>query len=200
MAQFVTNVELATRLGLVLTVEEQARADSLLTLASGLIQGETEQTIERVVDDSLQRKGTHSSCVRLPERPVESVTSVTLNGETLVEGTEFYRIGDELIRLRGAPESHFDWQSYGGGWGYPYHDLTVVYTHGYAVIPAEVKAVCIEAVVRVWVNPGAVAQQAIGGASTAYSFQGNVGMLLTEGERKLLRRTIGREAGTVTLR
>jgi hypothetical protein len=55
MTQFATNGEFAARMGLTLNAAEQTRVDTLLALASGLIQQETGQKIASafrfVVDD-----------------------------------------------------------------------------------------------------------------------------------------------------
>lgn len=183
MAQFATADDLADRLAVTLTGPEQTRAGKLLTLASGLIQKEARQKVERIAGDTLTRRGSYSSRVRLPERPVESITSVTLDGTALVEDDDYYRDGDELVRSV--------------GWGNPSDELVVVYTHGYTAIPDAVKAICVEMVVRVWVNPGAARQEAIGSENVSY---GAVGLLLTSDEKSVIRDALRRTSGSVTLR
>jgi hypothetical protein len=201
MAQFATSTELADRLGLEFTAAEDVRADTLLALASGLVAREARQTIEQVEDDSLTLRGTPEDRVRLPERPVTEVSSVTLAGDALTEDTDWYLDGDELVRMpapSGATFPHVPTS----GWGLPDEELVVVYTHGYATVPDALKVIVLEAVVRVWVNPGAVMSERYGSEQAVYATQGTPnGLLLTDAERQTVRemfRTSG--VGTVHLR
>jgi hypothetical protein len=201
MAQFVTSTELADRLGLEFTPEEDVRADTLLTLASGLVAREARQTIEQVEDDTLSRRGTAEDRIRLPERPVTEVSSVELAGVALTAETDYYLDGDELVRMpapSGATFPHVPTS----GWGLPDETLEIVYTHGYAVIPDALKVIVLEAVVRVWVNPGAVMSERFGSEQSVYATQGTPnGLLLTPAEQATVRemfRTSG--VGTVHLR
>lgn len=205
MAQFASSSDLAARLGLTLTSPEQTRADTLLQQASGLIQSETKQTIALVDDDELIRPGDYNDRIRLPQRPVVSVDSVDLQGTSLVEGTNFYIDGDELVRLNWnavIQDSSFGlpW----AGWGFPWWTVTVVYTHGWADgdIPQIVKSVCMEMVTRVWVNPGAVAREQVGNTMTVYDNNrfSPSGMLMTDVEKAAVNRVIRRQAGSIALR
>lgn len=218
--QFATNADFAARLGLTLTAPEQARADTLLQLASAMIQdatgkAENRQTIELVTDDVLLMPGTTDEMIKLPQRPVGSVTSVTLDGLPLTEGTYWYASGNTIVRipsnavvLSGGMIFNFPFGAgypYGSGFGWPAQTLAITYTHGYAPadIPQSLKAICMEMVVRVWVNPGAVIEERVGNMSTMYSMRSGTeipgGLLLTDVESRLIRRMFGRTAGSVTV-
>lgn len=196
MTQFATSAELAARLGITYVTGESARADTLLALASGLIQEESGQTISLVSDDTYTRPGSPARRVRLPERPVVSVDSVTLDGTELVEGDAWYLDGDEIVRTGFITTS----LTFGiaGSWGTPEQDLVVVYTHGWSTIPSAVKAVCLEMVARAWVNPGQAIQEQVGATMTGYP-KAN-GLLLTDDERDTINRVVRRTAGSITLR
>lgn len=194
---FAAHTDLATRLGLTLTSAEQTRATALIVLAQGLIQDETGQAIEEVASDTLTRPGVWSDRLRLPERPVTAVASVTLDGVALVEDDDWYLDGDELVRTSGLNTAD-TFVTSGGSWGGPEAEVVVVYTHGYSTIPLTVKTVCLEMVVRVWVNPGAVRQEGIGIEQTSYAPEN--GLLLTDKERDAVKRAVGRTSGTVALR
>lgn len=202
--QFATNAELAVRLGLTFTQAEQTRADTLLQLASGLIQDETKQTIALVSNDNLTLPSTFEDRVRLPERPVVSVASVSIDGVALQSPLEYYLEADSLVRANWSMLAERHFFASAGGWGGPLRALSIVYTHGYSVIPPVVKAVCMEAVVRVWVNPGAVIEERVGNVMTMYSMRSGTetptGLLLTDGEVKKLNDTLRRQSGTVGLR
>lgn len=199
MAQFASNADLAVRLGLALSVPEQQRADALLASASGLIQDEMKQTISLVPNEVFTRPGSFASRVRLPQRPVVSVTAVTLNALALVKGNDYYVDGDEIVRMRALPDTSFGLPNV--GWGYPWQDLVVTYSHGYAAIPQLVKNVCMEMVTRVWTNPGAVIQTSIGNEQTVYAPYSAPprGMMLTEDEKKELGKLLRRHSVSVAL-
>lgn len=185
MAQFATAAEFANRLGVSLTASEITDADALLVRASALIQAETGQDIEEDADDELTRRGTWDRRLRLPQRPVQEVSEVTLDGE-VVAATSYYLDGDELVRTLSS------------AWGGPEAELVVTYSHGYASTPEVARTVCLEAVARVWVNPGSVLQEGYGSEQVTYQ-QAN-GVLLTEDECNLLRDTFRRHAAGVQLR
>lgn len=205
MAQFATAEDFAMRMGLDLTEDEQDRADELLILASGLIQIEAKQVIELVEDDEITMPGTNDERITLPERPVIEVSSVLLDQTELREGSDWYLDRNSIVRLAGTVARvgtliDDTWPS-GSGFGSPTRTLEITYTHGYADIPLIVKGICLEAVVRVWVNPGAVAREQIGNESTVYDNMGFSpgGLLLTDNEAKQLHRFFGSGAASITI-
>lgn len=179
MAQFATSTELADRLQTSLTAAEASQADDLLAQASALIVEETGQQIEEQVDDVLTRRGVYDRTLRLPERPVTSVSQVTIDGD-VVDATTYYLLGDELVR------SH--------GWAGPGAEVQVTYTHGYNPIPDTVKSVTLNMAARVWTNPEAVRQETYGPASLSYFGSGFGGLFLTEAETKQLFSLLARRA------
>lgn len=204
---FASTDEFAARIGLLLTDAEKTRATTLLTLATGLIQDEAKQTISLVTDDTLARLGTTDERILLPELPVVSIASVTLNGVLLSEGGAWYQVGNELVSAPGiviisgvSIDDEFG-RGFGRGFGSESQTLEIVYTHGYADIPQSLKAICMEAVVRVWVNPGAVAREQVGNTMTVYDNMRSspAGLLLTDAEKHVIRRMFGRRAKSLSL-
>src|SRR6266404_3405049 len=206
--QFATAAELAIRLGLEFTDDEIVRADALLASASGLIAEHAKQQIALVTDDTLTMPGTNRDRFRLPERPVVEVASVTIGGQALAEGHDWYLKGDEIIRLssiyvrNGSLDGFLDAPYLlGRSFGWPGLPLTIVYTHGYDddAIPSLVKTICMEMAVRVWVNPGSVARETVGNTQTVYDNNrfSPSGLLLTDTERNELRRFFGGRATSV---
>lgn len=213
MAQFATADDLATRLGLTLSTDDETRATTLLGLASGVIQDEVQKTIALVEDDTITMPGTTDDRIRLPETPVVSVSSVTLDNTPLVEGADWYLDGNTVYRmlasttimmaeLVGINDDAFTFPL-GVGFGWPTQTLEIVYSHGYPddAVPQTVKAICLEMVVRVWVNPGSVARETVGNLYTIYDNMrfSPAGLLLTDDERVALWRLFGRRAKTVTI-
>lgn len=198
-AQFATAADFAARMGETLTDAEEARADTLLTLASTLIQEVVKQKIALIEGDVLTMPGTVEDRIALPERPVVSVDSVMLDEVALTEGSDWYLDGATIYRRAvvfnpqlGLIDGPF---LLGSGFGTPLQTLTITYTHGYDddEIPGTVKAICLEAVVRCFVNPGAVARETVGNTSTVYDNMrfSPSGLLLTDDERRTLKRLFG---------
>jgi hypothetical protein len=191
MAAFATSDELAARIGLdSLTDGEKARADVLLNQASGLARDATGQTIDKA-EGVLTLPGQADRRLRLPQRPVLSVKSVTLEGQALdassyhLEGSTLVR--DEYVSTTGRPE-------YGaGGWGAPSETLVIEYAHGFDPIPETVKTVVLEAVARVWVNPGNVLSEIHGGEQVQYG--PDRGLRLTKDEVTDLKRALRVSSG-----
>lgn len=205
MTMFATADDLAARLGIEFTEDETTRAEALLTMASGQILDEANgQKIALVTNDVLTMAGTTDDRILLPQRPVVEVSSVTLNGSEigdwyLVNNTIFRKA--TLLGLFGSIDGPFLLGS--RFFGRPDQTLVITYSHGYAddSIPETVKTVCKEIVVRVWVNPGSVARETVGNTTTTYDNMrfSPSGMLLTDDEKKAIRRVFGRRALSVAV-
>jgi len=194
---FATYSDLEARLGITMTNPEQTRATTLLNTSSDLVRAAVRQQIDLVTDDVYVRRGSWDSRLRLPERPCVSVTSVVARSPIGVDlpivTPGFFLDGDDLIRYTG-PTYSFDT---GRGWFGPAYQLTITYTHGFAVVPALAKVVAVEAAARVWVNPEGATQANVAGAMYAYA---DTGMMLTEDEEEDLVERFRRKSGSVTLR
>jgi hypothetical protein len=213
MTAFATTDDLAARLGITLTADEITRAQVLLDIVTGEIEDEADQQISLVTDDVLELPGTTDDRIELPQRPVVSVASVTVDGQPLVEGTDWYLEGDTIIRIAtpltiitGADAVYYDdirQFPFGIGFGWPKQTIAITYTHGYAAdsIPQTLKTICLEATVRAWVNPGSVARETIGNEATVYDNMrfSPTGLLLTTVEVRKIRRLFPRKIGSVKL-
>jgi len=203
---FASPDELGARLGLTLTATEESRAAKQLVLATALIQDEIAQTISLVTGDTLTVRSTYADRYRLPERPVLSVASVSVTpqgGSPTVLGTDTYYLdGDELVRASFPIHYQQFFTNWTRGWLGPLFTLTVVYTHGFAVVPGLVKAVCMEMVARTIVNPGAVARESVGNTMTVYDNMrfSPTGLLMTDIEREQITALFRRQSGSLVLR
>lgn len=205
MTQFATNAEFAARMGLTLTAAEQTRADTLLALASDLIVEATGQDITEATDDVYTAPSVYGERLRLPQRPVASVSQVQMTprggSAATVDPNSYYLDGGELVRTRFPLGYELTFGQYGQGWLGPFWTIAVTYTHGYSTIPGVVKAVCMEAVRRVWVNTGSVVSEHEGETDANYGAAAAAGLLLTAAEQdQLLDVLIGYQAGSIALR
>lgn len=72
--------------------------------------------------------------LKLPAGPVTAVASVAINGNALVEGVNYVRVGDSLYRIDGYVWA--DSVTPGAYWRPCSVDVT--YTHGYQDVPADI--------------------------------------------------------------
>jgi hypothetical protein len=198
MAELASIDELEARLRVEFDAAEKDAAKKLIELASGLVQRAARQTIAEVKDDELRMRGSREFAIRLPERPITSIKSVTLDG-TELNADDFYIDGADLVRRRGTVADISDGSRCLIGWGNPDVEMMVVYTHGWALkdIPAAIKAVVLESVTRVWVNPGAATQERYGSEAAEYRA---TGMTLTKDERRTVREAVRVGSGSVPIR
>lgn len=132
------------------------------------------QTINYVENDTEELDGRGRVKIRLKQRPVRNLVSVTLEGE-VVDPTEYNRRGATLRRHNGVP------------WPFGFGNVTVVYSHGWDIIPdldpsndflvpADLRLVALLSARRVYTTVGASAagtiiSESIG--SYSYSIGGN---------------------------
>jgi hypothetical protein len=123
---------------------DPAAADLALASASAVIRSWTRQSITQVIDDVVKLRVLHHSELVLPQRPVTSVSRVRVNSLTLLD---WVLSGDRLLRTGG-------WRRLPGTTTYPDPGLVeVTYTHGYAEVPDEVRAVCLDLAAMTLTNP-----------------------------------------------
>lgn len=209
MPDLATTADLEARLGRSLTASEQAKAAALLADASALIRAYTRRDFTAVTHDKVRLRPVGNR-LRLPNRPVNAVHSVTAIGWAgipdlvLPLGTWGWD-GLDIIEL--APLSSDVWLSL------PTVDIgdeladtyEVDYDHGDNVVPDAVVAVCCGVVLRVLLAPSPVEgmsaervgkysyqmTQEVGGGSAGASVR------LRETDKELLRqagygpRTVG---------
>ncbi|WP_228995321.1 hypothetical protein [Streptomyces sp. DH8] len=166
------------RLHLRLPVIDQEQAATVIATAERTVRGDLEQTIDAVAGDVIGLVGNGRSVINLPEMPVTRVSSVTVDG-TLLE------VGAWRVNRYGILTGRWPLDA----------DITVVYDHGYAVIPEQVKAVCLQVAGRAWVHArAAVAAESLGDRSITYDKE-RTGEALTQYElRRLARYARGPES------
>jgi hypothetical protein len=186
---------LEARLGRTLTTAEEARAEALLEDASGLVIGYTGQRFTAVVDDVMVIRSDNGIIV-LPNGPVTSVTSVTALGfngapDIAVVGWTWDRLNtivlaDWASTVINLPEVFVDHMN----------EMTptyaVVWSHGYAIVPADVVSVVCGMTLRTLTSPtmrGGVTSETVG----PYSYRldvadGGTVVRMTDEDRQVLAR------------
>lgn len=143
--------DLEAHLGRTLT---PAAAELAIRRASGRVRAYTRQTLSFVADDIIEVPGGDRT-LRVPQRPLvvdaAHLLTVVEVGEfgapdaALVEGTDFERLGSELIRgrpyyLRTRTQG-WPWNRVLGVWA---PKVRLTYSHGYTTIPDDVVDVVLE--------------------------------------------------------
>lgn len=163
------------RLRLRLATIDEAQAADTIAGAEAIIRAALGQNIDEVLADELVIVGNGRRLLNLPEMPVTALASVTVDGVVLANRVDYRwnRYGN-LTRLCGC-------------WPLD-EDVTVIYSHGYAVVPDAVAQVCLQLAARAWVAPKeAVAAESLGDYSVTYDKQ-RTGQALTDFEMSLLAR------------
>lgn len=119
--QLITAVELAGWLHIDPVDLDAPAAEFAINAATAAVQRAARQRLVQVAGDTVERVGTPSPWLTLPQRPVTAVTSVTLDGAAV---TDFVAYSSQLWRAAG-------WQLCGTGRP---TKVVVVYDHGW---PAE---------------------------------------------------------------
>lgn len=148
------------------------------------------QRIVLVEDDAGDITGTTDAYLRLPQTPVSEVSDVELDGDALVEGTDFRRRGARLWRAEG-------WATC---WGEP-STVTFTYTHGYAAGRQELqlgRGAVLGLIRGLFDNPTGVSREAIDDYSVAYEAM-SAAMEASPNLQASLRRQYGLRAGLVRI-
>jgi hypothetical protein len=170
--------DLADRLGITLTPEQESRAFAVLTDASSVVRNYARQTFTLVEDDVAYIEGTAEQWLYLPERPVIEVTEISMGGAQLVDG-QWNVQGDALFRYDGWNSRYY---LSGGGWNQP-NTIAVTYTHGYEVIPEDVIAVVCKIAQSTWLNPQGYRSANAGAVGVTFD-SGTVGVGVLDADDK----------------
>ncbi|MFE7899176.1 mobile element protein [Streptomyces sp. NPDC057424] len=136
-----------------------------LRAATRRFRGAVGHDVDLVVDDEVTLDGNGRESLLLPVWPTTAVTSVALDGETLVEGTDYSWSEAGLLRRLG-----------GRCWPDRLRCLDVKYSHGWNPIPEDVQEVVIDQARTMYnVVPG-VQSRAVGGQSVAFGVTAAVGV------------------------
>jgi hypothetical protein len=139
-------------------------------IASEVVRATLRQTITLVEDDTLRLEGSYGDRIRLPERPVLEVVSVTVEGAEL-PASSYNLIGEEII-LASDLETFASITIPEGGLGGRRAVVEIVYSHGYAIVPADIKGLALGAAAAVYQNPANVTSEGILSYRVAYGDAG----------------------------
>jgi hypothetical protein len=128
--------DVSTFLGTTL-LATNAQVLQAISEASTVIQNYCNQKIEQISADAILLDGAGSAKLFLPELPVTTITSVKVDG-VLLASTDYALAENGVL-----------WRNF-GVWAIGARNVEVTYTHGYAVIPADIKGVCYRSAARLY--------------------------------------------------
>lgn len=145
MSQFATLAQLEDRLGeSIPSGQEENTATGLLQYASALIQNYTGQNFDAASAAVETFDAPGKAPIFLQFVPVNSVTSVVQDGDTLTVSDDINWYENGVVK-----------RSAGASWGTELQSVVVTYSYGYAVdgdgitaVPDDVRAVCLNVVAR----------------------------------------------------
>ena len=135
---FCTVSDVATFLGISEMQIDSVQITQAIKAASASIRNYCKQEISQKTGDVAYFDGAYQSKLFLPQLPVISVSKVIEDGHVLTEG-EDYKLGNNGILYR-------MWRD----WAKGIRNIEVTYTHGYEVIPDDIKEVAYRSAARVY--------------------------------------------------
>ena len=149
--------------------DDVSRAQLLLDLAVGAVEGEAGQPLESgEVTSTLD--GTGTSTLVLPRWPVTAVATVEVDD---TEETEFtFSTDGRLRRTEGV-------------WTAGHQNIEVAYTAGFTTVSRDLWKVVLEAAAAAWSTPPNVTQETLGDHSVSY---GRAHVELNEEQARVARR------------
>jgi hypothetical protein len=164
-----------------------------LEVCTAVVQAAAGQRIVRVVDDTVRLWGGADQVLRLPERPIVSVASVTYGGVLLSQGTAS---GTWRLDPNGI------WRDV--GWiecpGEPW-PTDVVYTHGLTADQQDIelaRGTVLSLAKPFFTNPDGTIREAIDDYSVAYA-EAEMALEMRPGAKDRLRKKYGRKGGMVRI-
>lgn len=190
---------------------EAQNAELLIGIVSSEIFAEIGQLLAEGTA-TVNLPGTWDIDLALPQAPVVNVASVAVNGLVLATGSWHWN-GRRTLRRASSLES-FDSATDGyelslrqgaqSGegflhWGGPASTVAVVYDFGDDSLLAGLQGTLLAVVARTMANPTQVRAETLGAYSVTYATE-SIGPLLTDAERRSLRRRYGVTGGTFSTR
>lgn len=203
-------------IGRALTTLEAANAATLLVTASNKVRAYTRQQIDQTLADTYTSFGSWGQRLILPQRPVTGITSISVNGTILDPANYAWNRNGDVDRLSGsfAPDVSGSFTSRsnlwgpagstylnyatGPNWNGPQATITVVYDHGFAVIPGDVVDEVSGMVAAQIVNPVGISSEMIGNYKVVYARKSAGGSMMLTDEAKANLNRYRKRAATLS--
>lgn len=165
-------------------VSTDAGATFAIDSANQIVKTITEQDFETATT-TVKLDGTGTDTLLLPQRPVNTVGTVTVNGEAETDFT--YTSEGRLIRTSDDDPTFATWgrtEVSSAYWPAGRQNVSVTYDHGSTAVPDDVKMVALMIAYRM-VSQGGAVQEQVGDVSKRYAVASTD---LTSGEKAILHK------------
>lgn len=187
-----TEADLAAALQINLEDLDLPSARLALECATAIVQGVVGQRLVEVIDDPFELPAPYGSTLLFPERPVSSVSAVSVAGVTLAEGTA----SGTYRRVAGGLWRECGWSSLAGP-----STVTGVYSHGWPVGHQDLqlgRSAALSLAKGTYTNPDGVYSEKIDDYSVAFEKAASA-MEASPFLQKALRRKYGEKAQFVAV-
>lgn len=177
---FVSRTDLSDYLGRDVTTDDGALV--AVDSACEIVRTLTEQDFNEVIGDTVSLDGTGTDTLLLPQLPVSSAGTVSVNGEAVTD----YIVTTEGHLIRTAGTAYSTWTQTAGPaayWPQGRQNVSVTYDHGAGTVPADVRMVALMIATRLSVQ--GIASQETLGAQVGVTYAVN-STDLTNGEKAIL--------------
>lgn len=158
------------------------RVNRVLEMASAVVRAYTGQFFELVSNEVVVLYPDNDGWYRLPQRPIVNVTAIADQDAVNLMTTYAFDLEGWLRNFPLYPLAPRP--------RWPFSSISVTYSHGYAVIPADVVMVVCSMAGRSVSNPVGIRSESVGDYSVSYSVPGTgeaIGLALSRPEMDVLR-------------
>lgn len=128
MSDFITTTELSDLIGRDVSADQGAT--DAIAGACEMIRTYTEQRFDLEPADTVTLDGSGTDSILLPQLPVNTVGTVTVDGGTITD----YVLSDNGTLFRGTAGIRYSWPFC---WPQGRQNITVTYSHGYGTAPSD---------------------------------------------------------------
>jgi hypothetical protein len=178
--------DIEARIGRTLTPDESTAVAALIEDVSGLVSAYIRRDFSIYENDVIELEGLPERELKLPGSPVVQVFRVEMDGAEVTE----YKL------IRGSLWRRYGWQKIPGD-AIPSR-IMVTYTHGSPAVPADVKAIVCNEVMRVLGKTPGQTSETVGEHAITYE-PGSGDVALSKGAKISLSR-FRRQTGTASLK
>lgn len=145
----ITTDELAAFMGRTFTETEENQAQMFIDNVSVIIESETGVSFAAVDNEEIRIQADGYGMIELSARPISEISVYDIDQTTPLT----YGTWDGLATVYGLQ---------------PNQVVDIIYSHGYSVVPGDIKAVCYGVCSRMMYNPGGLRQETVGAISVTY--------------------------------
>jgi hypothetical protein len=145
----ITVEELEAFMGRTFDETEEVQAQALIDAVSDIIEAETGVSFTEVTNEEIRAQADGYGIIEFNAKPISAVAVYEVDGTVEIENATW----DHLSAVYGLQ---------------PNQVVDIVYSHGYATVPGDIKAVAYGVCSRIMFNPSGLRQETVGAISVTY--------------------------------